>query len=171
MISKELDSLADCVAFGGAPGYLAHRTYLSGMGVVQRGIPVDLGVLVAAIFPVCAAYLLARFNVMSSPASFSGLPSPIGAMLVVLGVISFRHIGIPKVLFAVLFRVAAFPMTSAITYSMPQSCMFRQLRGLKLVGFVVLTALLLALFRSWIILLFITVYVLLGLIGFYHSLS
>ncbi len=68
-MGKELDSLADCVAFGVAPGYLAYRTYLAGMNVPLAGRPVDLGILLAAIFPICAAYRLARFNVGSSPRS------------------------------------------------------------------------------------------------------
>ena len=73
-LGKELDSLADCVAFGVAPGYLAYKTYLSGLCVTLAGLPVDLAILLAAIFPVCAAYRLARFNIRSTPGSFSGLP-------------------------------------------------------------------------------------------------
>jgi CDP-diacylglycerol---serine O-phosphatidyltransferase len=165
-LGKELDSMADCVAFGVAPGYLAYKTHLSGMHVVLGGVPLDLGVLIAAIFPVCAAYRLARFNVQSSPHSFSGLPSPVAAMLVVVGVICFLHTGIPKALFAVLFCVVALLMVSTITYSKPQSYVFKYLKGLKLAGFVLLVAVLLIFFRFWIVLLFFALYVVSGLLGF-----
>ena len=65
-MGKELDSLADCVTFGVAPGYLAYQTYLGGTSVALAGHPIDLGILIAAVFPVCAAYRLARYNVRSS---------------------------------------------------------------------------------------------------------
>ncbi len=165
-LGKELDSLADCVTFGVAPGYLAYRTHLSGVHAFLGGIDFDLGVLIAAVFPVCAAYRLARFNVHSSPGSFSGLPSPVAAMLVVLGVICFLHMRIPRPLFAVLFCIVGFLMVSTVTYSKPQSRVFRNLRGAKLAAFAFLVILLLYFFRFWIILLFITIYVLSGLIGF-----
>ncbi len=165
-LGKELDSLADCVTFGVAPGYLAYKTYLLGLRVPVGGISLDFGVLIAAVFPVCAAYRLARFNVRSSSGSFSGLPSPVAAMLVVLGVIYFLHIEIPTALFAVLFCIVAFLMVSTVTYSKPQSRLFRNLRGLKLAAFVLLVILLLVFFRFWIILLFVALYVLSGLIGF-----
>jgi CDP-diacylglycerol---serine O-phosphatidyltransferase len=165
-LGKELDSLADCVTFGVAPGYLAYKTHLSGMHVAVSGISFDAGILMAAVFPVCAAYRLARFNVQSSSGSFSGLPSPIAAMLVVLGVICFLHVGIPTALFAILFCAVGFLMVSTITYPKPQSYIFRNLRGLKLAGFAALVVLLLAFFRFWIVLLFMALYVLSGLLGF-----
>ena len=40
-LGKELDSLADNVAFGVAPGYLAYRMYLSGLNVPLAGRPVE----------------------------------------------------------------------------------------------------------------------------------
>jgi len=58
-IGAELDSLADCVTFGVAPGYLAYQAYLSGMFVPVFGKSVDIGIFVASIFPICAAYRLA----------------------------------------------------------------------------------------------------------------
>jgi CDP-diacylglycerol--serine O-phosphatidyltransferase len=165
LVGKELDSLADCVAFGVAPGYLAYRTYLVGMSVPLAGRPVDLGILLAAVFPICAAYRLARFNVRPSPRSFVGLPSPIAGILVGLGILCFPHGNIPKTLFAVLLPLTGFLMVSTIGYSKPQSFILKNLHGLRLVGLIALVAILLFLFRFWLILLAVSVYVLSGLVG------
>ncbi len=164
-LGKELDSLADCVAFGVAPGYLAYRTYLTGIGVPLAGRPVDLGILVAAVFPICAAYRLARFNVQASPHSFVGLPSPVAGILVGLAILCFPHGSIPKPLFAVLLPLTGFLMVSTVGYSKPQSFILKNLHGFRLAGLIILVALLLFLFRFRLVLLAVSVYVLSGLVG------
>ena len=166
VLGKELDSLADCVTFGVAPGYLAYRAYLSGMHVWFGNFGLDAGILLAAVFPICAAYRLARFNVRSSPGSFSGLPSPAAAVLVVLGVIFFLNTGFHTALFAVLYCVVSFLMVSTITYSKPQATVFRRLRGVKLLGLIILVALLLVFFRFGIVLIFVALYAASGIVGF-----
>ncbi len=165
-IGKELDSLADCVAFGVAPAYLAYVTYLSGSDIVLMGHSIDLGVPIAAIFPVCAAYRLARFNVQSSPDSFTGLPSPIAGMMVALFLICFRNVGIPKWLFVAVFSLVGFLMVSTVRYWKRPSFILRNQAGVRLVGFVVLLMLLVFLFKFWIIFLFISLYILSGLLTF-----
>lgn len=184
-IGTELDSLADCVAFGVAPGYLAYRTYLMGTGRSLLGF--DAGILIAAVFPLCAAYRLARFNVgATSPGqnpeevpaesprcgsphpgpAFSGLPSPVAGIVVALAALCFPPGSIPGPLFAALFLLVGFLMISTIGYSKPQSFVLKNLRGLKLAGLILLVVLLLFLFRFWIILLFIAVYIVSGLVGY-----
>jgi CDP-diacylglycerol--serine O-phosphatidyltransferase len=85
-LGAELDSLADCVTFGVAPGYLAYKAYLVDLTVTLPGAAsaLNMGMFVAAIFPICAAYRLARFNVEHVPNSFSGLPSPIAGIIMAL---------------------------------------------------------------------------------------
>ncbi len=165
-LGKELDSLADSVAFGVAPGYLAYKTYLSGLSVPLAGRPVDLGILLAAVFPICAAYRLARFNVRPSPRSFVGLPSPVAGILVGLGILCFPHGNIPRPLFAVLLPLTGFLMVSTVGYSKPQSFILKNLHGFKLAGLIILVAFLLFLFRFWLLLLAVSVYVLSGLVGY-----
>ena len=165
-IGKELDSMADSVAFGVAPGYLAYVTYLSGTSAVLFGRSIDLGVPIAAIFPVCAAYRLARFNIQSSPNSFTGLPSPIAGMLVALAPICLPNVHIPKPLFASMFSLVGFLMVSTVRYSKPQPFILKNLHGFKLAGLVVLFGLLLLLFKFWVIFLFIGLYILSGLLTF-----
>jgi CDP-diacylglycerol--serine O-phosphatidyltransferase len=165
-LGKELDSLADSVAFGVAPGYLAYKTYLSGLSIPLAGRPVDLGILLAAVFPICAAYRLARFNVRPSPRSFVGLPSPVAGILVGLGILCFPHGNIPRPLFAVLLPLTGFLMVSTVGYSKPQSFILKNLHGFKLAGLIILVAFLLFLFRFWLLLLAVSVYVLSGLVGY-----
>jgi len=165
VIGKELDSLADCVAFGVAPGYLAYKTYLIGTSAFVAGQPVDFGVLMAVIFPICAAYRLARFNVGSSPHSFVGLPSPIAGIMVGLGILCFPPGHIPRPLFAILFCLIGFLMVSTISYSKPQSFILKNLQGLRLALLIILVIALLLLFKFWVILLSVSVYVLSGLLG------
>ncbi len=165
-IGKELDSLADSVAFGVAPGYLAYVTYLSGTTVPLFGRIIDLGVPIAAIFPVCAAYRLARFNVQSSADSFTGLPSPVAGILVALAPVCMPHVHIPKPLFAAMFSLVGFLMVSTVRYSKPQSFILKNLHGFRLAGLVILVVLLLLLFKFWLIFLFIGLYVLSGLLTF-----
>ncbi len=164
VIGKELDSLADCVAFGVAPGYLAYKTYLIGTSAFVAGQPVDFGVLMAVIFPICAAYRLARFNVSSLPHSFVGLPSPIAGIMVGLGILCFPPGHILRPLFAILFCVIGFLMVSTISYSKPQSFILKNLQGLRLSLLIVLVIVLLLLFKFWVILLSVSVYVLSGLL-------
>jgi CDP-diacylglycerol--serine O-phosphatidyltransferase len=75
----QLDSLADCVTFGVAPGFLLVKmchafTFLHHDQTIQ---PVWI---IAAAFAACAALRLARFNVETDEEDdhfhFSGLPSP-----------------------------------------------------------------------------------------------
>ncbi len=90
----ELDSLADFVNFGVAPGILLYVWTLDEAGSV--------GWIAALIFAICAALRLARFNVaLEGPAKpewhaayFVGVPAPAGAMIVFLPVY-LEFIGAP----------------------------------------------------------------------------
>ncbi len=80
----QLDSLADLVSFGVAPGVLIYMWCLERMG--------NAGWIAALIFCVCSAIRLARFNVQSVRDEgatshnpyFTGLPTPAAAGLVLL---------------------------------------------------------------------------------------
>lgn len=65
---KELDSLSDIVTFGVAPAMIMYIVSLHNLDFA--------GVLVAAIFPMCGAIRLARFNVQAKKITgyFVGLP-------------------------------------------------------------------------------------------------
>lgn len=81
----QLDSLADLVSFGAAPGVLLYRWVLADMGFG--------GLFIAFVYVACGALRLARFNVLASrePGSmkyFLGLPIPLAAGTVVALVMS-----------------------------------------------------------------------------------
>ena len=90
----QLDSLADLVSFGVAPGVLVYMWSLSRMG--------NAGWVAALIFCTCSAIRLARFNVQSVRDEgssehnpyFTGLPTPAAACLLLLPMlVSFQWNG------------------------------------------------------------------------------
>lgn len=63
---KQLDSLADLVSFGVAPATIAYLLHFAGSGWG--------GYILAAVFPICGALRLARFNVSNVKGYYIGLP-------------------------------------------------------------------------------------------------
>ena len=163
-LGGELDSLADCVTFGVAPGYLGYKAYLSGIIVPIFGMPVDFGVFIASIFPICVAYRLARFNICSEHNSFVGLPSPIAGIIIAL--IPIYDVSIPKLPFTLLFIVIGLLMVSTVRYTKPNSYIFKNIHGIKLVVFILIIVLLLIFFRHWTIFIFILLYIISGILSF-----
>ena len=91
----ELDSLADFVNFGCAPGLILYLWGLHELG--------NVGWIAAMVFAICAGLRLARFNVMiddpNRPAwagnYFTGMPAPAGAITGLLP-IYVNLLGAPK---------------------------------------------------------------------------
>lgn len=84
---KELDSLADVVTFGVAPALLLYHGVLQHWGTI--------GLIVAAIFPVCGALRLARFNTKTHKVakSFVGLPITAAGAILALFAVNIHFIG------------------------------------------------------------------------------
>lgn len=83
----ELDSLADVISFGVAPGMLVWRWALQPLGF--------WGIFISFMFAACGALRLARFNVLAQNSShggassfFVGLPIPLAAGVVISMVIA-----------------------------------------------------------------------------------
>src|SRR3954447_4294227 len=92
----ELDSLADFVNFGVAPGLILYFWGLKPLG--------NIGWIAAMVFAICASLRLARFNVQiedpDRPAwagnFFTGVPAPAGAIAVLLPIyLSFLQVNVP----------------------------------------------------------------------------
>lgn len=67
---KELDSLSDVISFGVAPAFIMYV-------VAYTNVPPATAWFTTAVFPICGALRLARFNVIdSTPGYFIGLPIP-----------------------------------------------------------------------------------------------
>ncbi len=76
----ELDSLADIVTFGVAPGLIVYKWGLSELGL--------LGAVVGFVYVACGALRLARFNILASRSPgpmkyFVGVPIPLAAGVLV----------------------------------------------------------------------------------------
>jgi len=95
----ELDSLADFVNFGVAPGLILYFWGLKPLG--------NIGWIAAMVFAICASLRLARFNVQiedpDRPAwagnFFTGIPAPAGAIAVLLPIyLYFLQVPVPPTL-------------------------------------------------------------------------
>src|SRR6266446_2152240 len=81
---REFDSLADLISFGAAPAFLVHHIILAD---VFKNLP-KLSWIIAAIYLICGAFRLARFNCLAAIAGtgggkeFLGFPIPAAAGLV-----------------------------------------------------------------------------------------
>jgi len=92
-MGKELDSLADMVSFGAAPGLLIY-SFLSGSATAPSTGQKILFFAVSAFFLVCAGLRLARFNTDDSQKiSFKGLATPAAALSVISLVLSAKYSG------------------------------------------------------------------------------
>lgn len=77
-MGKQLDSLADVVSFGVAPGLIVYQFLRLSYAQQENGLDVNtLWLLPAFIIPCAGAYRLARFNIDDSPTGvFKGVPIP-----------------------------------------------------------------------------------------------
>ncbi|MFC5652995.1 CDP-diacylglycerol--serine O-phosphatidyltransferase [Paenibacillus solisilvae] len=105
---KELDSLSDVISFGVAPAFIMYSV------AFQELTPAPAWII-TALFPICGALRLARFNVISSmPGYFIGLPIPAaGGVLATLAL--FHHEIAVSVLMASTL-ILSFLMVSTIKY-------------------------------------------------------
>ena len=74
-VGVQLDSLADGIAYGIAPAVIAYQAYLKKLP--SGGNVIDFGMFIALIYPICAIYRLARFNIGAEEddhTSFNGPP-------------------------------------------------------------------------------------------------
>jgi CDP-diacylglycerol--serine O-phosphatidyltransferase len=94
-MGKELDSLADVVSFGVAPGLIIYSILSKSMNLEASGIisiKFILVIAITALFPVCAGLRLAKFNIDTTQSdTFRGMPTPAAALAVVTVVISGHY--------------------------------------------------------------------------------
>lgn len=77
-MGKQLDSLADVVSFGVAPGMIVYQFLRLSFAQQENGLDISIiWLLPAFILPCAAAWRLAKFNLDTEQSySFKGLPSP-----------------------------------------------------------------------------------------------
>jgi CDP-diacylglycerol--serine O-phosphatidyltransferase len=104
---KELDSLSDIITFGVAPAFIMYVEILSDFGI--------WGWIITAIFPICGALRLARFNVQSGiPGYFIGLP--ITAAGGILATFALYYGSLPTPILIIGMLGLSFLMVSNIKY-------------------------------------------------------
>lgn len=83
-LGKQLDSLADIVSFGAAPGIILYQFLRMSYIKQNDGLEANMILLVPAFLFTCAgAYRLARFNIDNSQSfGFKGVPIPAAALAV-----------------------------------------------------------------------------------------
>ena len=83
-MGKQLDSLADVVSFGVAPGIIIYQFLRLSYAQEASGVEISVLWLVPAfLLPAAAAWRLARFNLDTSQSySFKGMPVPAAGILV-----------------------------------------------------------------------------------------
>jgi CDP-diacylglycerol--serine O-phosphatidyltransferase len=83
-MGKQLDSLADLVSFGVAPGMILYQLLRLSFAGQENGLDVSfLWLLPSLLFPCAAAYRLARFNLDTSQQyGFKGVPAPAAGLLI-----------------------------------------------------------------------------------------
>jgi CDP-diacylglycerol--serine O-phosphatidyltransferase len=105
---KELDSLSDVISFGVAPAFIMYVVAFSGINEAAAWI-------VTAIFPICGALRLARFNVIEGiPGYFVGLPIPAAGG--VLCTLALFHKDIPSIVLLISTLILSYLMVSTIKY-------------------------------------------------------
>ncbi|MCE9598037.1 MAG: CDP-diacylglycerol--serine O-phosphatidyltransferase [Spirochaetia bacterium] len=172
-LGAQLDSLADLTAFGIAPAVVMYSFVLREVNPVIQGVTFPLGMVIASIYPACAAYRLARFNVIHDSSSFSGLPSPVAGVIVALIPIVYEAVQVPTVLLIGLFVLVAFLMVSTIKYSKPQVTILKRFNPVRLgivIAFIVAALIAVGIFRGFtlsaaLLFLIILIYVISGIVA------
>lgn len=105
---KELDSLSDVISFGVAPAFIMYVVAFQELNPAAAWI-------VTAIFPICGALRLARFNVIAgTPGYFIGLPIPAAGGVVCTLALFYEDIPVIVLLLSTL--ALSFLMVSNIKY-------------------------------------------------------
>ncbi|WP_055105046.1 CDP-diacylglycerol--serine O-phosphatidyltransferase [Paenibacillus ihumii] len=134
---KELDSLSDIISFGVAPALLMYT-------IAFHSIHPGIAWAVTAIFPMCGALRLARFNVQKGiPGYFIGLPIPAAGG--VIATLSLFHKNITAPYFICGILLVSYLMISSVRYPNFKKIGFPK-KGVALAPLVVLFAVMVAVF-------------------------
>ena len=82
-LGTQLDSLADVISFGLAPGVAVFQLLLMNMDVFNNNLPIFTP-FIAFLIPVFSAWRLAKFNIDDRQTDhFIGLPTPANALVII----------------------------------------------------------------------------------------
>ena len=148
-LGAQLDSLADLVTGGLAPAFLMFSfIFFDTNYLLADNFNLPLGMFIASIWPMCAAYRLSRFNVQSKESnSFSGLPAPTAAVAIATVPIIFSYFPIPSYWSIFFFLLLSFLMVSTTRFPKPQAALFRRFSKARAIA-IILTFLLVIIYTS-----------------------
>ena len=180
-IGKELDSFADMLSFGVAPGVIFYAAFLGNLPIYHDLAPIVtqndliqqlteytwmhlLFAALAFLFPLAAVYRLARFNLSEGGQTFIGCPTTCaGGVVVVLTCFSEipafafmepYNFKLPSAVLIILFIVVALLMVVRTPFPKPQTTLFNKSclsRPLFLVYNVLVVAALILLFKHFLL--------------------
>lgn len=119
-MGKELDSLADVVSFGVAPGMIIYQFLRLSVARGQDGLDASVvWLLPALLLPCAAAWRLAKFNVDDKQSfSFRGVPTPAVGILVASFPLIFWHSVSPVVIDLFLNKWTWYGVVALLSYLM-----------------------------------------------------
>jgi CDP-diacylglycerol--serine O-phosphatidyltransferase len=157
----EYDSISDTVAFGVAPAVLMYQWALAPF---ER-----FGLLGAALYAICAALRLARFNVQVNTVEksvFNGLPSPGGALMLAATILYFEDTGLSveawRPFLLVMVYCVGLLMVSNIKYSSFKELDVLKRKPFHILVLLILIAILIATRPEMMVFTLISLYVLSG---------
>ncbi|MCX8020384.1 MAG: CDP-alcohol phosphatidyltransferase family protein [Chitinophagaceae bacterium] len=102
-MGRQLDSLADVVSFGVAPGAILYQFLRLSLAEGETALDTRFAfTLPAFVFSCAAAWRLARFNISETKKYFQGLPSPAAGLLVASLPLVYRHSGSSQIVSLIL---------------------------------------------------------------------
>lgn len=119
-MGKELDSLADVVSFGVAPGMIIYQFLRLSVAREQDGLDASIiWLLPALLLPCAAAWRLAKFNIDDRQSfSFRGVPTPATGILVASFPLIFWHSSSSQVIDLFLNKWLWYIVIAALSYLM-----------------------------------------------------
>jgi CDP-diacylglycerol--serine O-phosphatidyltransferase len=117
-MGRELDSLADVVSFGVAPGLIIYQFLRLSVAREENGLDASIWwLLPALVLPCASAYRLAKFNIDDSQTySFKGVPTPAVGLLVASFPLIFWHATQPWLIDLLLNKWAWYAMVALLSY-------------------------------------------------------
>src|SRR5690606_20433499 len=126
-MGKQLDSLADVVSFGVAPGMIMYQMLRMSFLREEGGIDTSMVFLLPALLlPCAAAYRLARFNIDPTQSDdFKGVPAPAAGLVVA----SF-----PLILFYDYFEINSLLLNKWVIYVLILLISWLMVSSLRMMG-------------------------------------
>jgi CDP-diacylglycerol--serine O-phosphatidyltransferase len=119
-LGKQLDSLADLVSFGVAPGMILYQFLRMSYMRQENGVDVSLFWLMPALLiPLATAYRLGKFNLDESQHTrFKGIPSPASGLLIASLPLIYWNVNNPTIVGLLLNKWFLYAIIFVLSYGM-----------------------------------------------------